>query len=269
VPLCSVAELARHYPRPGDTRASPRALLAAERRALVTALALVQQARPRDSLLAGRIVWLGDGDAASRFPLLLRPGVVTAAELGSRQPSVLVGPAERLLAVGDALRSWPGLVGVISIRSDHREAGPALRDALGERRAVVELLQLPGGPIAVEDARLGGLRLLPEHGCFFELVAEAGALQPERLTPEEARVGEVYELALSSAAGLWACRTGLHLMFDPKGRPRAVAPPAAAPVRSDPPAAAPAPHRPTAGTPAARPGTPSHTPWSAPADRGS
>lgn len=261
VPLRTPAELARDYPHPASPAANTR-------RALRTALALLQAARPLGSLLAGRLVWLGDGDPSAAFPLLLRPFACTLAELAGRPASVLVGPPDRVAAA--AVRV-PVLTGAVCLRRDHREAGPSLRQALGAEPAVVELLLPPAGPVAVEDARRGGLRLLADHGSFYELIpaAEAGSPQPTRLTPEQARPGEVYELALSGG-GLWACRTGLHLAFAEGGAVRPVAAPRPTTVRRD--AATPLPpaaHRPTFGTPAARPGTPFRSPWSAPADRGS
>src|SRR5262249_39599727 len=103
------------------------------------------------------------------------------------------------------------------------------------------------------------------------LVPAASALaMPPRITPDQARVGETYELVLTSGAGLWACRTGLHLVIDEQGRLRTVpAPTRGQVVRRDPPSTlAPAGHRPSAGTPAGRPGMPFRSPWSAPADRG-
>jgi hypothetical protein len=133
--------------------------------------------------------------------------------------------------------------------------------------AQVALLSRPEAPIAVEDPRLGGMRLLIDHGVYFEFVpaARPGERLPTRLSIHEVRPGEVYELAITSPGGWWACLSGLFVAFERLSPPVLRVVPA--PSRPDA-LTAPASHRRTAGTPAAPPETSAHTPWSVPADRG-
>jgi hypothetical protein len=303
-------------------------LLSAQRRGLRTALALALHARPRARLLSGSILWLGDdtflsthnGAAASssligaRFPWLLRPAVragltwdcpdeagvdavvpALAGRLASESPICLVGPGPRIASLLDhvaALRedAWPDLAAVISFRREPTAASP-LRGKLPPSAVLLDTLVRPEGPVAVEDSRWGGLRLLADHGVYFELVPaeQAHWCCPPRLGLGEARVGVPYELVLTSPAGVWACRSGLHVRFErlappllrvlptPPEQPIARSAPAgratepvAATIRSDGPEALPLPasHRQGAGTRAGHPETFVHTPWSAPADRG-
>jgi hypothetical protein len=242
--------------------------------------------------------------ALGRFPFSLRFAVRAAAgldcldrrrldgcvpaladRLAGESPSCIVGPGERIAAFcrhvrdsrGEDLgRLWPGLTAVLFTRRDPAFSPEALRGLLGPHILLVEVLSRPEAPLAVHDPRLGGMRLLVEHGVYFEFVPleRAGDFHPPRLGLDEVRPGVPYEVALTSPAGLWAQKSGLVVAFD------RVAPPvvrllpeearAAAPLRSDG-AAASAPrasHRQSGGTPAALPETPYRSPWSAPADRG-
>jgi hypothetical protein len=302
-------------PPPGDDRlhALPlsRALQSAHSEALRTALGLVVHARPQAHLLAGTLLWLGDDTtwttpagapveprtaAAERFPALLRPYLrvgqaesarALAEELAGERVTCLVGPAERVVALAEAFRElrgagplrrvWPHLTAVLYTRRSAAPPLARLRNAAGEGVLLLEALTRPEGPVAVEDPRHGGLRLLTDHGVHFEFVPAGAANEPQpaRLGVGEVEPGAPYELALTSPAGLWACRTGLTVSFErlspPVLRVLRWAPAAApAPVRADAPAPlpAPAPHPQNAGIPAALPRSFSHSPWSAPADRG-
>lgn len=209
----------------------------------------------------------------------------------------LVGEAGRLLQLLGHLRQltgrdravevWPELA--VVLYHSHRPAAERARlaGAVGGTpgRAPVLLLEAwfrPEGTLALEDPRHGLPRLLPDHGVYFEFVPAAAPDTPEppRLGLAEVEPGVVYEMALTSPAGWWACRTGLTVSFARRDPPllRAVAPaparapaPEVPPARTDrprPPRSVPGPHPRTAGTPAALPGMPFHSPWSAPADRG-
>jgi hypothetical protein len=309
-------------------------LLAGYRRAIQTALSLVLRVRPHSRLLAGSLVWLGDdtilsdsnGDAVSangsigaRFPGLLRHAVragldgncldhrrldaclpAMARRVAHESPSCLVGPAERiagLLEQVGALRggnAWPDLTAVIYSRRDRAFDAEAIRQRLSKSVVLLEMLDRPEGPVAIEDPRFGRLRLLPDHGVYFELVpvGEPSLGQPARLGLDEASVGMTYELAVSSPAGVWACRSGLHVCFDQLSPPllRVVAAPAAAAqasgssaqrvgtpnsptlptIRTDGPAVTPVRpgHRQTGSSPAAPPESSVRSPWSVPVDRG-
>jgi hypothetical protein len=248
-----------------------------------------------------------DGDAESlarqRLPLLLRPhtrlavtpavqerdGQADALLLARRHAhdnvTCLVGPCERLLPLVQRVKQlrgagrleqvWPNLAAVLPMR----RAGPGsagvaarLRDEVGEGVLLLETLTRPEAPLAVEDPRQGGLRLLVEHGVYFEFIpsGEADRPHPTRLGVEEVQAEVPYELALTSPAGLWACRVGLTVLFERRDPPliRLVWPAPVPAARSDSPALIRAPHLQSSGTRATLPETLAHSPWSAPADRG-
>ncbi|MFO0841425.1 MAG: GH3 auxin-responsive promoter family protein [Gemmataceae bacterium] len=276
-------------------RLSPE-LIRAHRRAIRTALAVALRARSRTRLLDGSLLWLGDGSRVlhsgrytprelvqARFPLTVHHAVLDAAdghveELARRYAreslTCLVGPAARLAAFVEQARRvrgeerlsrlWPRLGIVVCL--SHAPIGPSSWLPADDRVKVVELVTRPEAPLAVSDDRHGGLRLLVEHGSYFEFVApgRAGAPHPPRLGLDEVEVGVPYEVALTSPAGLWAQRTGLSVRFDQLDPPLLTV---VGSVRADEPAA-PAPRRYSDGSPAVPPGTPGHSPWSAPADRG-
>ncbi len=339
VPLRAPAELWREYGQTGDTwpgggslgmhpvlGAPSRELLAGHRRALQTALALVQRVRPLSRLLCGPLIWLGE-DSVRRpwmepsvlvFPMLIRHAVRSEFDedsangrrrygpssemihrLAHESPTCVAGPVERIATLLQRVEelcgagAWPELTAVLYHRRDRAFDIEMLRQRLTKSVVLLEMLDRPEGIIAVEDPRYGRLRLLPDHGVYFELVPSSAAseLQPPRLGLDEASTGVAYELVISSPAGVWACRSGLHVCFDelaplllrvvPAPITPAVAdhralkqpgsPAAALPtIRSDGPAPTPvrAGHRQSGGSSAALPGSFVRTPWSAPADRG-
>jgi hypothetical protein len=275
------------------------ALQAAHRAGLHTALALAANALPHARLLGGDLLLLRDETTAlypdpaallqRRLPALLRPCATRDAselsavvdKLASRKVSCVIGPAERVVALAEQLHrrtgakhlrhAWPSLAAVLcGVRGPG--ARESVREAVGPGVLVLETLFRPEGPVAVEDPRLGGLRLLTDHGVFFEFVPAGSGLDAPRLTLDEVRTGVDYELGLTSPAGLWACRVGRAVRFERLDPPVMRLVEAQAPSRVEVPAAvmAPvrAPHRQGAGTAAALPETPAHTPWSALAGRG-
>jgi hypothetical protein len=230
VPLRTPALLAREG-APSDSAA----MAASHRSALATAFALLQDHDPRTPLLSGRIAWRGDRLTFAHLPILTRPSLTAANDA----PIVCT------------IETIDGIAACVS-RADQR----------------LELLALPEAPVAVEDRRHGGLRLLADHGVYFEFVPadRVEERSPSRLALGEVRPGEPYELAVTSPAGWWACRSGLFVVFERIEPPILRVVPA--PVRPEPITSSPAPHRRIGGTPAALPETSVHSPWSVPADRG-
>ncbi len=273
--------------------------------AWATALAFVAGARPEARLLSGRLVFL---DGAAVLPWLVRPYALIdpnqpeaqaresisslALRVGLDRITCLAGPAEALVswinrardAAGrDSIKDiWPRLTAVLySRQSSLDNPKTRLRASLGDDVLLLETRIPSEGPVAVEDPRHGGFRLLFDHGVYFEFTpaAEAGRPEAVRHTLAEVEPGVVYEMAMTSPAGLWGCRTGLAVCFERRDPPlfQVIETPAPAPVevvldgrklltRSLCPT--PAPHRPIAGIPATPPEKLVHIPWSAPADRG-
>jgi hypothetical protein len=273
VPLRDPAALVREYPEAGQTWPGARStcglapgvflspdFIRGRRQALHTTLSLVLAAHPRADLLQGRVRWLGDGPATC-FPWLVRPSLSLPVE----PCSCLVGPASRIAAVLG--QPCPNLTAVVFSRDDAHSV-EKVRGLAGPGVLMLEMLQRPGAALAVEDPRFGGLRLLADHGACFEFVPadQAGQRQPPRLTLGEVRPGVPYEVAITSPAGWWACRSGLVVSFDRLEPPVIRVVGSVVPVTL-PPLTLRGPHQRSAGTPAVRPGTSVHSPWSVPVDR--
>jgi hypothetical protein len=228
------------------------------------------------------------GPAATGPEPLLR----LARESACAPVTCLVGEASRLLELSDRLRQltgrdrlvdvWPDLAAVIFHGDRPAPDRARLVEAVGKAGnsdavLFLEAWSRPEGIIAVVDPRYGLPRLLPHHGVFFEFLpaSEAAGAHPARLGLDEVEPGTVYEMALTSSAGWWACRTGLTICFERRHplllrRVEPVPKPKVS-IRVDRPRALPAlsePHPRTAGSPAVLAGTPFHSPWSAPVDRG-
>jgi hypothetical protein len=77
------------------------------------------------------------------------------------------------------------------------------------------------GFVAAEDPRHGLLRLLPEHGIFFEFVpvAECEAASPTRHTVANLEPGVQYAIVLTTCAGLWSYVLGDTVCFEKRNPP--------------------------------------------------
>ena len=314
VPLCNRAELWRDYWQPvyphlaGATwPATPAAVQMAHRSALNTALALAAHIRPRARLLSGALLALSDDrrssrteqDAlAERLPTLIRPYTVASVEIEAERfahlpVSGLIGPAERLLFLLEKIKQvrgkrcvrdvWPQLSAILYTRRSSDGPASWLRTEAGDDVQLLEMVGRSEGPIAVNDLRPGLFRLLFDHGVYFEFVPPDQADDPRcpRLGIAEIDLDVPYELALTSPAGLWACRIGrtvclesrdpLLLRFVETAIRKATAADIRRPTwlaeRKLPTHPLPELHPQSAGTPAAPPENSFHSPWSILADR--
>lgn len=185
--------------------------------------------------------------AAREAPLLLRPYLFSPTHLNG---SAGTTSHERLLALAEAsaglpvtclagtsghiqqffkylkqatgadsvARIWPRLAVILCAGRPERAtmareigATPGMPPAL-----ILEACFRPEGPIAVEDPRYGCLRLLTDHGVYFEFVPvdQLCKLHPPRLSVAEVEVDVPYALAVTSPAGLWACLLGIEICFE-------------------------------------------------------
>jgi hypothetical protein len=315
VPLYSRAELWREYWQSvyphlaGATWPESSAdVQAAHRSALRTALALAAHVRPRARLLSGALLYLSDDGPSSRtehtilaerLPSLLRPYTVSNVEIEAehfaRLPvTCLIGPAERLRLLLEQSKKvrgkscvrdiWPQLSVILYTRRPSDGPASWLRAEAGDDVLHLEMVGRAEGPIAVEDPRHGVMRLLFDHGVYFEFVPPEHADEPRcpRLGIEEIELGVPYELALTSPAGLWATRLGRIVCLERRDPPlvrfveTAIRMPTAAEVRRPAPRTdlvLPTPELPelhpqSADTPAGPTEKPFHSPWSILADRG-
>jgi hypothetical protein len=77
------------------------------------------------------------------------------------------------------------------------------------------------GFVAAEDPRHGLLRLIPDHGLFFEFVpvAELGEERPARHTLADLQTGVQYAIAVTTCAGLWSYLLGDTVCFERRDPP--------------------------------------------------
>jgi hypothetical protein len=217
---------------------------------------------------------------------LLAPSL--ADEAIRRPVTFLAGPAERLSRFLTASKQlageedvghiWPGLTTLLLTQPASSAQVEGLRTQVGGQVLLLEGALQPEGAIAVLDPRHGFPRLLTDHGVYFEFIPEeeVGKPQPTRHGVEDVAVGVPYEAALTSPAGLWACRVGLRVVFERRDPPLlrslesvpiSKVPEAPAPRQDAPAVSLPPPHRHSNGTPAVRPESFYHSPWSVLADR--
>ena len=93
-----------------------------------------------------------------------------------------------------------------------------LRELLGENVVFIETFPASEGFFAFQDALddpQKGLILLPDSGIFYEFIPfeEIDNENPRRLTLGEVEKGKVYEMVLTTNAGLWAYRLGDLVRF--------------------------------------------------------
>jgi hypothetical protein len=77
------------------------------------------------------------------------------------------------------------------------------------------------GYVAVEDPRYQRLRLIPDHGIFFEFVPveEVDSPNPTRHTLADLEVGANYAVVVTSCAGLWGYVLGDTVRFERRDVP--------------------------------------------------
>ncbi len=314
VPLYNRAELWRDYWQPAYPHlagatwpGTSAAVHTAHRSALGTALALVANVQPRIHLLSGTLLFLTDEGPSyrteravltQRLPVLIRPYTVSSAEIDAERfaylpVTALVGPVERLLLLLEEVKQvrgkrcvrdvWPQLSAILYTQRPSDGPVSWLRTETGDDVLLLEMVGRAEGPIAVEDPNHGLLRLLFDHGVYFEFVPPSQADDPRspRFGIDEIHLGVPYELALTSPAGLWACRVGRAVCLERRDPPllrfveTAIRKPTAADIQrstwrteqilSTHPLTEF--HPQSAGTPAAPPERSFHNPWSILADR--
>jgi hypothetical protein len=184
-------------------------------------------ARPRERPLYGRALFLNDEStqvlqaALHHRHAAVRPyvqGVADAAIaefLGDHLTCLVGGPSSilqvlketRRLTGRDSLRAiWPDLCAIVCVRSGLSFDLKSVRGAIADESILIlEAWCDNAAPVAIEDPRHNALRLLTNHGIFWEFIPiESLTSEPERLSVGSVEVGGRYALAVSSAAGVWS-----------------------------------------------------------------
>jgi hypothetical protein len=143
-----------------------------------------------------------------------------------RPVKALAGPADRLLAFFARLQQetgcdqcqdvFPHLAAIFySLGTSEDDRRQLIRD-FGENCVLLQYHCDLSAPIAIEDPRHQGLRLLTDNDVFFEFIPEEDFAAPE---PRRLHIGEVqfdspYALAITSPAGIWACLGTDRVIFE-------------------------------------------------------
>ncbi len=155
------------------------------------------------------------------------------AEQSARLPITLIsGVPAWLLTLFDRLRQrtgkehiaeiWPTLRVVVHGGCMFEPYRPTFREVLGDERIhLVDTYPCSEGYVATEDPRYGLLRLIPDHGIFFEFVpvAELGFANPTRHTVADLELGVQYAVIVTTCAGLWSYILGDTVAFERRRPP--------------------------------------------------
>jgi hypothetical protein len=252
----------------GSTKYIPvsREMVASNRRAALTTLALYLAAHRGAPLFMGKAFLLGgcadltrladgvmagdlSGIAACEVPSVLRPYTFPPLELALlrdwdhkmnrladqsvREPITVVGGVpswllalfERVLQItGKACiaNAWPMLRLVIHGGTKFDPYRQRFRRVIGSDDVhFIETYPASEGFIATEDPRHGMLRLIPDHGVFFEFVPvhELDSATPARHTVSNLECGVQYAIVLTTCAGLWSYVLGDTVSFEKRDPP--------------------------------------------------
>jgi hypothetical protein len=189
------------------------------------------------------------GIAACEVPAFLRPYTFPPLELallddweqkmrlladrGAREPITAVcGIPSWLLVLFEHLLQatgrerlievWPGLRLIIHGGTKFDPYLPLFRRLAGSQAvSFLETYPASEGFIATEDPRHGLLRLVPDHGVFFEFVPveDLGKDRPARHTVADLEPGVQYAVVLTTCAGLWSYVLGDTVCFEKRVPP--------------------------------------------------
>jgi hypothetical protein len=95
------------------------------------------------------------------------------------------------------------------------------REIGSDRVRFIETYPCSEGFVATEDPRYDLLRLVPDHGVFFEFVPveELGKDRPTRHTAATVELGVQYAVLLTTCAGVWSYLVGDTVAFERRDPP--------------------------------------------------
>ncbi len=188
------------------------------------------------------------GIATREVPAVLRPYTYPPPDLAllsdweeklnrlaaesARLPVTLVsGVPSWLLVLFERLRQrtgrerisevWPTLRVVVHGGTRFDPYRSLFRRLVGDGVHFLETYPASEGFVAAEDPRHGLLRLIPDHGVFFEFVpvGELGSGRPTRHTVADVVPGVQYAVVLTTCAGLWGYGLGDTVCFERRDPP--------------------------------------------------
>jgi hypothetical protein len=117
---------------------------------------------------------------------------------------------------------WPALRLVVHGGTKFDPYRSLFREVIGSSDVTfLETYPASEGYVAAEDPRHGLLRLIPDHGLFFEFVpvADLACDRPARHTLADLEPGVQYAVVLTTCAGLWSYVIGDTVCFEQRDPP--------------------------------------------------
>jgi len=164
-------------------------------------------------------------DWERKLALLAEQSSRLAITLVSGVPSWLLALFERLLQITGRhciAEVWPTLRVVVHGGTRFDPYRPLFQQLIGRPDIhFLETYPASEGFVASEDPRHGLLRLITDHGIFFEFVpvAELQQGRPTRHTVDEVVTGVQYAVVLTTCAGLWSYILGDTICFEKRDPP--------------------------------------------------
>jgi hypothetical protein len=164
------------------------------------------------------------GDWQEKLDRLARQSARLPVTLVSGVPSWLLVLFERLRQLTGRERMdqvWPTLRVVVHGGTRFDPYRGLFRRLVGDGVAFLETYPASEGFVAAEDPRHGLLRLIPDHGVFFEFVPveELGHDRPTRHMVADVVPGIQYAVVLTTCAGLWGYVLGDTICFERRNPP--------------------------------------------------
>ncbi len=164
------------------------------------------------------------GDWEQKLTRLAEESALLPVTLVSGVPSWLLVLFERLRQLSGCERIaeiWPTLRVVVHGGTRFDPYRGLFRRLMGDGVHFLETYPASEGFVAADDPRYELLRLIPDHGVFFEFVplGELGQDRPTRHTVADVVPGVQYAVVLTTCAGLWGYVLGDTVCFERRDPP--------------------------------------------------
>lgn len=154
-------------------------------------------------------------ERSARLPITLLSGVPAWM-------LVLFERLKRITGKDRIIDIWPSLAVVVHGGTKFEPYRTLFRRELGSDSVrLLETYPCSEGFVATEDPRHDLLRLVPDHGIFFEFVPveELDKDRPTRHTVADVEIGVQYAVVLTTCAGLWSYLVGDTVCFESRDPP--------------------------------------------------
>ncbi len=164
-------------------------------------------------------------DWEEKLQQLAEQSIALPITLISGVPSWLLVLFERLRQITGRARIaeiWPSLRVVVHGGTKLEPYRALFQHVIGSDEVqFLETYPASEGFVAAEDPRYQMLRLIPDHGVFFEFVPveDLGSSRPVRHTTTEVVPGVQYAVVLTTCAGLWSYVLGDTVCFELRDPP--------------------------------------------------